>query len=156
MNLLFIIILILSILGAFSFIFYQFKMGKYNIEGGYLEKIGIEEFKKDYPEKSIEELKIEIEHVASLLMENVESNRYTDRMREKVSHDKRINFIKDEFADSVDIVNYKNKFLKAKVNYIVGKNEYNLILDMRTVNKGRIFLNKYFLLKQRKKEFTLF
>lgn len=150
MNLLFlIIILIISIFSSFSFIMFQFKRGSYNVSNGYLENRGIENYKHDYPEKSIDELKIEIEHVATMLMENLESNRYTEKIREKASKDKKIDVIRDEFADSVKIVDYKDKSLKAKVNYFVGKDEYNLILNMKTVNKGKVFLNKYTLLKQR-------
>ena len=47
------------------------------------------------------------------------------------------------------IINYKDKKLKAKVNYILDNNEYSLIFDMITVNRGRVFLKKYNLMKQR-------
>jgi hypothetical protein len=128
---------------------YQFKSGRYNVSNGYLEKIGIENYKRDYPEKSIDELKLEIEHIVTMLMENLESNRYTERIREKANKDKKINLIRDEFADNIKIVNYNNKSLKARVDYYVGKDEYNLILDMKTVKKGKVFLNKYYLLRQK-------
>jgi hypothetical protein len=125
---------------------YQLSTNKYNFSN---EKIGIENYKHDYPEKSIDELKLEIEHVANMLLENTESSRYTERIREKANKDKKIRLIKNEFADSVEIVDYNNKFLKAKVNYYVGKYKYNLILDMKTVTKGKVFLNKYSLLRQK-------
>jgi hypothetical protein len=116
---------------------YQLSTNKYNFSN---EKIGIENYKHDYPE---------IEHVANMLLENTESSRYTERIREKANKDKKIRLIKNEFADSVEIVDYNNKFLKAKVNYYVGKYKYNLILDMKTVTKGKVFLNKYSLLRQK-------
>lgn len=149
MDLLFIIILIISIFVAFSFILNEYNAGKYNVNNGILEENSLENYKKDYPNKDVDDLKVEIEKIADRLIDNLESNRYTDKVREKAKKDKRIKLLKNEIADDVKIINYKDKKLKAKVNYILDNNEYSLIFDMITVNRGRVFLKKYNLMKQR-------
>lgn len=149
MDLLFIIILIISIFVAFSFILHEYNAGKYNVNNGILEESSLENYKKDYPNKDVDDLKVEIEKIADRLIDNLESNRYTDKVREKAKNDKRIKLLKNEIADDVKIINYKDKKLKAKVNYILDNNEYSLIFDMITVNRGRVFLKKYNLMKQR-------
>ena len=149
MDLLFIIILIISIFVAFSFILHEYNAGKYNVNNDILEESSLENYKKDYPNKDVDDLKVEIEKIADRLIDNLESNRYTDKVREKGKNDKRIKLLKNEIADDVKIINYKDKKLKAKVNYILDNNEYSLIFDMITVNRGRVFLKKYNLMKQR-------
>ena len=75
MNLLFIIIFIISVFSIFGFILHQYNTGKYNVNNGFFEKNSIENYKKDYPNKSIEDLKVEIEKIAYRLMEDQDSNR---------------------------------------------------------------------------------
>lgn len=149
MNLLFIIIFIVSILAVFGFILHQYNTGKYNVNNGFFEQNSIENYEKDYPNKSIEDLKVEIEKIADRLMEDQESNRYTNKMKEKFQNDRRIEPLRNQFIDDVKIMNYQDKKLKAKVNYIVENDEYSLIFDMITVNRGRVFLKKYNLMKQK-------
>lgn len=149
MNLLFIIVFIVSILAVFGFILHQYNTGKYNVNNGFFEKNSIENYKKDYPNKSIEDLKVEIEKIADRLMEDQDSNRYTNKMKEKFQNDRRIEPLRNQFIDDVKIMNYQDKKLKAKVNYIVENDEYSLIFDMITVNRGRVFLKKYNLMKQK-------
>ena len=149
MNLLFIIVFIVSILIIFGFILHQYNTGKYNVNNGFFEKNSIENYKKDYPNKSIEDLKVEIEKIADRLMEDQDSNRYTNKMKEKFQNDRRIEPLRNQFIDDVKIMNYQDKKLKAKVNYIVENDEYSLIFDMITVNRGRVFLKKYNLMKQK-------
>ncbi len=149
MNLLFIIVFIVSILTVFGFILHQYNTGKYNVNNGFFEKNSIENYKKDYPNKSIEDLKVEIEKIADRLMEDQDSNRYTNKMKEKFQNDRRIEPLRNQFIDDVKIMNYQDKKLKAKVNYIVENDEYSLIFDMITVNRGRVFLKKYNLMKQK-------
>lgn len=149
MNLLFIIVFIVSILIVFGFILHQYNTGKYNVNNGFFEKNSIENYKKDYPNKSIEDLKVEIEKIADRLMEDQDSNRYTNKMKEKFQNDRRIEPLRNQFIDDVKIMNYQDKKLKAKVNYIVENDEYSLIFDMITVNRGRVFLKKYNLMKQK-------
>lgn len=149
MNLLFIIIFIVSVFAVFGFILHQYNTGKYNVNNGFFEKNSIENYKKDYPNKSIEDLKVEIEKIADRLMADQDSNRYTNKMKEKFQNDRRIEPLRDQFIDNVKIMNYQDKKLKAKVNYIVENDEYSLIFDMITVNRGRVFLKKYNLMKQK-------
>lgn len=149
MNLLFIIIFIISILAVFGFILRQYNTGKYNVNNGFFEQNSIENYEKDYPNKSIEDLKVEIEKIADRLMEDQDSNRYTNKMKEKFQNDRRIEPLRDQFIDNVKIMNYQDKKLKAKVNYIIENDEYSLIFDMITVNRGRVFLKKYNLMKQK-------
>lgn len=149
MNLLFIIIFIVSILAVFGFILHQYNTGKYNVNNGFFEQNSIENYEKDYPNKSIEDLKVEIEKIADRLMEDQDSNRYTNKMKEKFQNDRRIEPLRDQFIDNVKIMNYQDKKLKAKVNYIIENDEYSLIFDMITVNRGRVFLKKYNLMKQK-------
>ena len=150
MNLLFIIIFIISVFSIFGFILHQYNTGKYNVNNGFFEKNSIENYKKDYPNKSIEDLKVEIEKIADRLMEDQDSNRYTNKMKEKFQNDRRIEPLRNQFIDDVKIMNYQDKKLRAKVNYIVENDEYSLIFDMITVNRGRVFLKKYKLMKQKK------
>lgn len=149
MNLLFIIIFIISVFSVFGFILHQYNTGKYNVNNGFFEKNSIENYKKDYPNKSIEDLKVEIEKIADRLMEDQDSNRYTNKMKEKFQNDRRIEPLRNQFIDDVKIMNYQDKKLRAKVNYIVENDEYSLIFDMITVNRGRVFLKKYNLMKQK-------
>lgn len=149
MNLLFIIIFIISVFLIFGFILHQYNTGKYNVNNGFFEKNSIENYKKDYQNKSIEDLKVEIEKIADRLMEDQDSNRYTNKMKEKFQNDRRIEPLKNQFIDDVKIMNYQDKKLRAKVNYIVENDEYSLIFDMITVNRGRVFLKKYNLMKQK-------
>ena len=104
---------------------------------------------KDKQNKSIEDLKVEIEKIADRLMEDQDSNRYTNKMKEKFQNDRRIEPLRNQFIDDVKIMNYQDKKLRAKVNYIVENDEYSLIFDMITVNRGRVFLKKYNLMKQK-------
>ena len=70
-------------------------------------------------------------------------------MKEKFQNDRRIEPLRNQFIDDVKIMNYQDKKLRAKVNYIVENDEYSLIFDMITVNRGRVFLKKYNLMKQK-------
>lgn len=149
MELLFLICLILAILIAFSIILYEYNNGKYNVENSLIEEDSLENYKKDYPSKTTEELKVEIEKVADRLVDNLRSNRYTEKVRKKAEDDEEIRKLKNQIVDNVKIINYKDKKLKARVDYNLENLEYSLILDMITVNRGRVFLKKYKLMKQR-------
>ena len=70
-------------------------------------------------------------------------------LKEKFQNDRRIEPLRNQFIDDVKIMNYQDKKLRAKVNYIVENDEYSLIFDMITVNRGRVFLKKYNLMKQK-------
>ena len=75
--------------------------------------------------------------------------RMKNKMKEKFQNDRRIEPLRNQFIDDVKIMNYQDKKLRAKVNYIVENDEYSLIFDMITVNRGRVFLKKYNLMKQK-------
>ena len=146
MELLIFIVVLTSILTALAFVLYQTDIGKYRIR--YQEQSSNEEencnkFKKDFPDKDINSLKIEIEKISDMLLDNEESNRYTYRIQEKAKNDYRLNEFRTEIPDNVRILNYKKGKLKAQVNYVLGKTEYTLIMYMETVKKGRVFLKDY-------------
>lgn len=154
MELIFIIGLIIAMLIAFTIILYEYNSGKYNVENSLIEEKSLEDYQKDYPSKTTEELKIEIEKIADRLIDNLKSNRYTEKIRKKAEDDEEIRKLKNQIVDNVKIINYKDKKLKARVDYNLEDLEYSLIFDMITVNRGRVFLKKYKLMKQKlKKEF---
>lgn len=149
MNLL--IIISIALLMSFSFILYQYSIGKYNSLGSEFEENNIRNYEKDYPNKNSEDLKIEIEKIADRLISNQESNRYTNQLKEKVQKDERINPFRNQIVDDVKILKYSNNKLKAKVEYSLKDEKYSLIFDMIIVNSGRTFLKKYNLMKQKMK-----
>ena len=72
------IIISLSVLLAVLFILYEAKEGKYKLitnEENIIEKAKLEEFQKDFPEKDIEALKIEIEKISDMLLDNQEDRK---------------------------------------------------------------------------------
>ncbi|MFG6319923.1 MAG: hypothetical protein K1W33_08765 [Clostridia bacterium] len=146
MQLLIFIVILTSILTALAFILYQTDMGKYKIkyeDRSVLDKENLNNFKNDYPEKDIDFLKVEIEKISDMLLDNQESNRYTHRIQEKAKNDYKLDEFRNEIPDSVEILDYKKGELKAQVNYILGKTEYTLIMYMDIVKRGRIFLKNY-------------
>lgn len=146
MQLLIFIVVLSSSLTAVAFILYQTDVGKYKIkceDKSILENENLSNFKSDYPEKDIDFLKIEIEKISDMLLDNQESNRYTYRIQEKAKNDYKLDEFRNEIPDSVQILDYKDGKLKAQVNYILGKTEYTLIMYMDIVKKGRVFLKNY-------------
>lgn len=146
MQLLIFIVVLSSSLTALAFILYQTDVGKYKIkceDKSILENENLSNFKSDYPEKDIDFLKIEIEKISDMLLDNQESNRYTYRIQEKAKNDYKLDEFRNEIPDSVQILDYKDGKLKAQVNYILGKTEYTLIMYMDIVKKGRVFLKNY-------------
>lgn len=146
MQLLILIVVLSSSLITLSFILHQTYIGKYKIkceDKSMLENENLNNFKSDYPEKDIDFLKIEIEKISDMLLDNQESNRYTYRIQEKAKNDYRLDEFRNEIPDSVEILDYKKGKLKAQVNYILGKTEYTLIMYMDIVTKGRVFLKNY-------------
>ncbi len=143
------VITTLMIFMAFA-ILAEFNQGTYNStkKMGYYEKEGLKNYQKDYPNKKIKDLKLEIEEIANRLVDNQSSNRYTERLREKAYYDKDIQKLNDEFVDKVRIVKYNDKKLRAKIDYIIEDKKYSLLFDMVTVSTGRVFLKKYNILKE--------
>ena len=146
MEVLVFIVIPTSILMTLAFILYQTDICKYKLK--YTGKNCVEEkyfksFQKDFPERDIESLKIEIEKISDMLLDNQESNRYTYRIQEKAKNDYKLDEFRKEIPDNVEILKYKKRNLKAQVNYVLGKTEYTLIMYMNIVRKGRIFLKNY-------------
>ncbi len=140
------IIISLSILLALLFVVYEAKQGKYKLVlngENVIPKAKLEELKKDFPEKDINALKIEIEKISDMLLDNQESNRYTYKIQEKAKNDYKLQEFRNELPDSVEIIDYDSGKLTAQVSYISGKIEYILIMYMDIVKKGRVFLKKY-------------
>ncbi|MBQ7227789.1 MAG: hypothetical protein IJX05_05265, partial [Clostridia bacterium] len=67
----------------------------------------IQNFMKEYPEKSINDLKIEIEKISDMLLDNEESNRYTMKIQEKAKNDSKLDEFRNLIADSVEIIKYE-------------------------------------------------
>ena len=147
------IIIVISILIAFALIIKDVRIGKYEIAGKTVESILGKEaeikYAHEFPEHSITDLKNEIEVVADILINNEPSNRYTERLRQKAAKDERIQEIREAIQENVEIVKYIDGNLKARVRYRDLKNKYLLILSMNTVATGRVFLNDYFIFKDK-------
>jgi hypothetical protein len=146
MELLTFVVIPTSILMALAFVLYQTDIGKYKLKDDgkkCVEEENFNNFHKDFPEKDMQSLKIEIEKISDMLLDNQESNRYTYKIQEKAKNDYKLDEFRNEIADSVDILNYKDGNLKAQVNYLTGTKECTLIMYMKIVKKGRIFLNNY-------------
>lgn len=146
MELLILIVILASILTTICFILYETNLGKYKIKNNIesnLEEESLNNFKNDFPDKDITFLKIEIEKICDMLLDNQESNRYTYKIQEKAKNDYKLNEFREEIPNSVEILDYKKGKLKAQVNYLLGKTEYTLIMYMDTVQKGRVFLKNY-------------
>ncbi len=146
------IIISLSILIAFAIVIKDIRAGKYKLKSNTDSFLSIDaekRYKEQFPEHSIIKLKQEIEKVADILIENEESNRYTEALRQKANKDARIRQLRDAAIENVEIVKYVNDVLKARIKYKDYEYEYSLILSMNTVATGRVFLNDYFIFKDK-------
>ena len=83
-----------------------------------------------------------------MLLDNEESNRYTYRIQKKAEEDKKLDNIRKDFPNSVNLLYLKNNELKAQVNYLEDNKEYTIIMYMDIVAKGRVFLKKYKTMKR--------
>ena len=145
-----IIAVILAIIVAFSLIMRDVKNAKYNVKDeSELSKEAEKKYLKEFPDYTIFKLKSEIETIADILVDNQESNRYTELLREKASKDEKVKSLKDAVIEDVDIVRYNKGNLKAKVKYRDYKYKYSMVLNLSTVSRGRVFLNNYLVYKER-------
>ena len=112
----------------------------------------VKEFENKYPNKTVKDLKIEIEKISDMLLDNEESNRYTYKIQKKANRDSKLDKFREIIPYSVDILDYKNDELKAQVNYLDRNNEYTIIMYMNVVSKGRVFLKNYKTMKRAIKE----
>lgn len=112
----------------------------------------IKRFENEYPNKTAKDLKVEIEKISDMLLGNEESNRYTYRLQEKASNDRKLDKIRTIIPDNVSLLTLKDHKLKAQVNYLNENKEYTIIMYMNVVAKGRVFLKKYKTMKRILKE----
>lgn len=108
----------------------------------------IKRFENEYPNKTAKDLKVEIEKISDMLLGNEESNRYTYRLQEKASNDRKLDKIRTIIPDNVSLLTLKDHKLKAQVNYLNENKEYTIIMYMDVVAKGRVFLKKYKTMKR--------
>lgn len=87
-----------------------------------------------------------------MLLGNEESNRYTAKIQRKANKDYRLDKIRKTIPDSVNLLELKDDDLKAQVNYLDQDNEYTIIMYMKLVAKGRVFLKNYKTMKRTVKE----
>ena len=125
-------------------------IGKYKRTNNNNEKENelIKRFENEYPNKTAKDLKIEIEKISDMLLGNEESNRYTYRLQEKASNDRKLETIRKIIPDNVSLLTLKDHKLKAQVNYLNENKEYTIIMYMDVVAKGRVFLKKYKTMKR--------
>ena len=146
------IVVISSILIAFALVINDIGKGRYRITSqSILSKEAEDKYQNEFPEQSINNLKSEIEKVADILVNTEESNRYTEKLRQKAQKDERIKALQNAALQNVELMKYVDGDLKARVKYKDYDYEYTLILSMNTVTTGRVFLNKYFIFKNVKK-----
>ena len=143
------VFIVIGIFLVFAIIIKDIKNGKYKVEDSILEKEAEEKYGKLYPEHSIEDLKNEIEKIVEIFVAGEESNRYTETLRQKAQNDERIQEINDAIIENVELVKYVDDVLKARVKYKNYEYEYTLILSFGTVTGGRVFLNDYFVFKNK-------
>ncbi|MBR1539740.1 MAG: hypothetical protein IJ629_00905 [Clostridia bacterium] len=141
--------IIIGLFILFGFLIYDIRKGRYKVKDSILSKEAEGKYGVLYPESSIDDLKDEIEKIAELLIAGEESNRYTELLRIKAKEDERIQEIKDAITENVELVKYVNDVLKARIKYKDYENEYTLILSFSTVTGGRVFLNDYFVFKNK-------
>lgn len=128
----------------------KLKYGKYKRtnDNTEIENVLIKKFESKYPNKSGKDLKIEIEKISDMLLDNEESNRYTAKLQRKARKDFRLDKIRKTIPDSVNLLELKEDDLKAQVNYIDKDSEYTIIMYMKLVAKGRVYLKNYKTMKR--------
>jgi hypothetical protein len=148
-------IVIVSILITYILIIRDIGNGVYKVKNNnsILAKEAEEKYSKKFPEHTLDDLNLEIEHVADLFINIEPSNRYTEALRQKAKNDEKIKVLKDAVFEEVELIKYVDDVLKARVKYRDYENRYSLILSMNTVTLGRIFLNNYYIYKEKNKEY---
>lgn len=67
----------------------------------------------------------------------------------RLGNDERIKEINNAISEKVELIKYVNDVLKARIKYKDYENEYTLVLSFSTVTSGRVFLNNYFVFKNK-------
>ena len=143
------IFIIIGLFILFGILINDIKKGRYKVNDSLLAQEAENKYGLLYPENSIDDLKAEIEKVAEILIAGEESNRYTEALRQKAKNDERIQEINNAVIEKVELVKYVSDVLKARIRYKDYENEYTLILSFSTVTGGRVFLNNYFVFKNK-------
>lgn len=125
---------------------------EYDVTKSEISEKAEKEYVKEFPNYTVKKLKQEIESIANILVDNQESNRYTEVLREKAHKDDNIKKLKNAILEDVDIVKYQKGSLKAKVNYYDRDYKYSMVFNLSPVSRGRVFLNKYKIYKDSLKE----
>ena len=141
--------IIIGLFILFGFLISDIRKGQYKVDGSILAQEAEDKYGVLYPDNSISDLKDEIEKVAELLIAGEESNRYTESLRKKAKEDERIQEMNQAITENVELVKYVGDVLKARIKYKDYDNEYTLILSFSTVSGGRVFLNDYFVFKNK-------
>ena len=145
-----IIVVATSIIISFLFILYllenqRYKMNKKSIVEEEAEKLYI----NDYKLQNISDLERQIRIVTKRFINFKDCNRYTLRLVNKAKKDKKIDKIKNLLLEEIKILKYRNNKLKTKVKFKNTDSEYFLLMKMKTVFNGRIFLKSYKILENR-------
>ena len=145
-----IIVVATSIIISFLFILYllenqKYKMNKKSIVEEEAEKLYI----NDYKLQNISDLERQIRIVTKRFINFKDCNRYTLRLVNKAKKDKKIDKIKNLLLEEIKILKYRNNKLKTKVKFQNANSEYFLLMKMKTVFNGRIFLKSYKILENR-------
>jgi hypothetical protein len=137
----------ISIIISFFVVLSLFNNQKYKLSNkSIIEKISKENYLKDYPQATIFSLERQIRIVTNMLINLKESNRYIDKLLKKVRNNnsiKELKYQKKIEPDNIKIIDYKNKKLKAKVEFKNQSITYYFILKMKTVYLGRVFLKSF-------------
>ena len=145
-----IIVVVTSIIISFLFILYllenqRYKMNKKSIVEEEAEKLYI----NDYKLQNISDLERQIRIVTKRFINFKDCNRYTLRLVNKAKKDKKIDKIKNLLLEEIKILKYRNNKLKTKVKFKNTDSEYFLLMKMKRVFNGRIFLKSYKILENR-------
>ena len=145
-----IIVVVTAIIISFLFILYlldnqRYKMNKKSIVEEEAEKLYI----NDYKLQNISDLERQIRIVTKRFINFKDCNRYTLRLVNKAKKDKKIDKIKNLLLEEIKILKYRNNKLKTKVKFKNTDSEYFLLMKMKTVFNGRIFLKSYKILENR-------
>lgn len=111
-----------------------------------------EEYLAEFPKRDSEKLRYEVEKIAELLVENRESNRYTNLLRKKASKNKIIRKVQNFKETEISILYYNNGKMKAEVTYKDLAKEYSLVLEMNTVSQGRLFVWDFDINKRKRRK----
>jgi hypothetical protein len=142
-------IVIITILIVYALIINDVGKGVYNVKDNVsvLSKEAEKKYTSEYPTQTIDDLKLEIEKIADMLIDSDKSNRYTELLRQKAKKDEKLKQLKHTPLQKVELIKYVEGTLKSKLTYKDQSTTYHLILTLTPVTSGRVFLTTYYLYK---------